>query len=450
MVCSVQATSESNVPAPAPRVYVETYGCSFNVSDGEVMAGLLAREGFVVVDEPAGADAVIVNSCTVKDRTYLDLKKRMSALAGEGSGPAVILAGCAPRVPQQSEHFRGFSQIGPDNLAAVGDVVRASLRGESVVVSKRVHEEARLTLPFRRRNPSIEIVPISKGCLGSCSFCQTVLARGRLRSFPEDQIVSRVEAAVAEGVRHVWLTSQDCGAYGLDCGTNLPRLMRRIARVPGNFRVRVGMANPDLIKLFLPEFVEALAHERFYQFAHIPVQAGSDRVLRDMRRLYTVDDYRRICHALKERMPSLTLATDMIVGFPTETEDDFAATLRLVEELQLPVINRSRFSPRVGTSAARLKLLPSKVVAERSRQLYVQAQAISRADLQTWTDWRGAAWVEELPTTGKAFARNFAYKPIICDGDFEVGQELHVEVDRAEGFHLCGTAGGAASQLLAS
>jgi len=442
-------------------VFIETYGCSFNVSDSEVMAGLLERDGFALADAPAEADCVIINSCTVKDRTYLELQKRVADLTGRRcdaaqTAPAVVLAGCAPRVPQQSKQFAHLPQVGPDNLAAVPSVVRAALAGETPTVLSRTHNEERLTLPTRRRNPAIEIVPISKGCLGSCSFCQTVLARGRLRSFPEEQILQRIEAAVREGVRHVWLTSQDCGAYGLDCGTNLPRLMRRIARLPGDFRVRVGMANPDLIKLFLPEFVEALQHPRFYQFAHIPVQAGSDAVLAAMRRMYSVDDYRRICEALVEAMPQITLATDIIVGFPTEGDADFAATCNLVRDLRLPVVNRSKFSARVGTSAARLKPLPSRDVAERSRALYEIARHVNRAHLDSWVGWRGEAWVEEAAGDGRVLARNLAYLPISidvhgqdarstveltsCGGTAHPGDAISVEMERVDGFHLCASA----------
>ena len=183
-------TIENEAIGRRTKVYLETYGCAFNVSDSEVMAGLLGRDGFEIVNDPANADAAIVNSCTVKDRTFRELEKRLGSFSkradddAEANRPVVILAGCAPRVPAQSEHFSSFSQIGPDNLADISEVVRRSLRGERVTRLERAHDAERLQLPVRRRNPAIEIVPISKGCLGSCTFCQTVLARGRLRSFP--------------------------------------------------------------------------------------------------------------------------------------------------------------------------------------------------------------------------------------------------------------------------
>lgn len=417
------------------RVYVETYGCSFNVSDGEVMIGLLEREGFTIADSPESADAVIVNSCTVKDRTWLELKKRMEYLGNQSA--AVILAGCAPRIPSQSQQLSRWSQVGPNNIVDLPEVVRRTMAGDRLVRTDVRHDESRLQLPTRRRNTLIEILPISKGCLGSCTFCQTVIARGRLKSFPEAQIIEKISTAVSDGVNQVWLTSQDCGAYGLDADTNLPALMRRIAELPGDFIVRIGMANPDLIKLYLDEFADALAHPRFYQFAHIPLQSGSDTVLADMRRMYQVEDFKTICARLRQISPDVTIATDIIVGFPTETDDDFQKTLTAVSEARIPVINRSRFSPRPGTPAAKMTQLPSKIVASRSRALYSLACDIAFADLDKWTNWRGPVAMEEsLGGRNAVLARNYAYKPIVVS-DSQASRGL-ARVSRRERFHLHG------------
>jgi len=184
------------------RVYIETYGCTFNVSDSETMAGLLAAAGFELVASDAEADVVVVNSCIVKDRSYWDLRKRLNGLCEQrkrGGGPVVVLAGCAPRIPAHRREFAALPQLGPDNVASVVEVVERALRGEIVHRTERRPEPACLALPKRRRNPAIEIIPISKGCLGACTFCQTVLARGRLYSFDEERIVEAIRATVLEG-----------------------------------------------------------------------------------------------------------------------------------------------------------------------------------------------------------------------------------------------------------
>jgi len=417
-----------------PRVHIETFGCTFNQSDSEVLAGLLVRAGYDLADSPDSADAVIVNSCTVKDRTLCDVRKRLAHLSGPGR-PAVVLAGCVPRVYQQSREFAAFAQLGPDNLADAPEVVARALRGERVVRVGR-SEAPRLSLPYVRRNPAVEIIPINKGCLGSCTFCQTVIARGRLFSFPEDEILERVARAESTGARIVCLTSQDCGAYGLDRGSNLPRLLRRIADLPGDFRVRLGMANPDLIKLYLDELVDALAHPRFFRFAHVPVQSGSDAVLAAMNRLYTADDFRRIVEALRRRIPDITIATDIITGFPTETAADFEASLALIGDLRIPVVNRSRFSPRPGTRAARLAPLPAAVSRERSRRMATFHRRLAGELLWAQTGRTARVIVESNPRPGVAMARDDAYRPIILRGEFRPGDRLDAHLFAAEGFHL--------------
>jgi threonylcarbamoyladenosine tRNA methylthiotransferase CDKAL1 len=340
-------------------------------------------------------------------------------------------------VPQQSREFAAHAQVGPDSLGCIGEVVARTLAAETVAALRR-DNGARLSLPVRRRHAGIEIIPVSKGCLGSCTFCQTVLARGRLHSFPADEIVARVERAAAEGVRVVWLTSQDCGAYGMDTGTTLPALLARVARVPGDFLVRVGMANPDTLGPRAAEFAEALSHPKFLGFAHIPVQSGSSRVLGDMARMHSADDFRRICDTLRARVPGITIATDIIAGFPTETDADWAETLRLLRDTAPGVVNRSRFSPRPGTRAARLPLLPSQTVSARSREAFELARELTRAHLRTAVGTLQPAHAEDQPKAGVTVFRTRDYRPVVIAGSHRIGADALVSVTGLESFHLCG------------
>lgn len=423
------------------RVYIETYGCTFNASDSEVMAGLLERAGYELVNSPQEADVVILNSCIVKERSYLDLRRRLGEFSSfqnrEGKKPAVVLAGCAAKVPQHSHEFAHLPQIGPDTVGSIVEVVDEALEGRVTHKVERRHSD-RLALPKRRRNPAIEIVPISKGCLGKCTFCQTVLARGRLHSFPEEEIEAAVRAALAEGVRIIWLTSQDCGAYGQDTGSNLPQLLRRLLRIPGQFKIRLGMVNPNWAKLFAEELAEIFAHPRFYRFAHLPLQSGSDTVLRAMRREYSVADVLAICQVLRRQVPDLSIAADVIAGYPTETDEDWAATLDALKQMKPAVVNRSRFSPRPGTAAARLKPLPSRTVAERSRELYYLTATLVGEHLSSRVGKVLEVFVEECPKPNVAVGRGPAYEPIILQGLYAPGTRLSVEVSNVEGFHLQG------------
>ena len=419
------------------RVYIETCGCSYNVSDAEVMTGVLEDAGYAMADSVDSADAVVLNSCTVKEKTFREFRKRVRALAALPSGPAIVIAGCIPRVPQHAGDFAGFARIGPDNLEEIPQAVAAALEGRTVVrVARRAGQ--RLMLPHRRRNRAVEIVPISQGCLGSCTFCQTLIARGRLRSYPVDAIIGRIEDALAQGVRQVWLTSQDAGAYGRDTGTTLPSLLEQIASLPGDFLVRLGMANPDFVKDFAGPLADLLCSPRFYRFLHVPVQSGSDAVLARMGRKYTVRDFVHIVDTVCSRVPDVTLATDVIVGFPGETEADFDATMNLMRLIETPVMNRSRFSPRPGTRAARMEPLPPGVVSSRSKQLNALARDLARKALRRWVGWQGPVMVEDVLRPGVVLARNDAYTPVVVGGAHDPGARLHARVTRVEEFHVCG------------
>jgi threonylcarbamoyladenosine tRNA methylthiotransferase CDKAL1 len=423
--------------APGPRVCIETYGCAYNVSDSETMAGVLENAGYTLADSAESADAVIVNSCTVKDRTFREFVKRVRALSALPSRPAIVIAGCIPRIREHAREFERFAQVGPDTLDEIPAVIAAALEGRSIVRVARKSSQ-RLALPRRRRNKAVEIVPISQGCLGSCTFCQTLIARGRLRSFSADSILRRIEEAVEQGVRQIWLTSQDAGAYGRDVGTSLPSLLQQVASLPGDFVVRLGMANPDFVKGFAGPLADVLRSPRFFRFLHIPVQSGSDSVLARMGRAYTAGEFLEITDAVRARLPEATLATDIIAGFPGETDADFDATVSLVRRIGTPVINRSRFSPRPGTKASRMEPLPAGIVSRRSKQLNALALDLARQALQRWVGWQGTVIVEETLRPGLVLARNDTYTPVIVEGPFESGARLQVRVVCVEDFHVCG------------
>jgi MiaB/RimO family radical SAM methylthiotransferase len=221
-----------------------------------------------------------------------------------------------------------------------------------------------LTAPIAR-------IPINDGCVSSCNFCQTRLARPFLRSYTPKTIMKWVRESVRIGAKEIQLTSMDSGAYGLDIRTDLIRLMEAIAEdesagADGRFLVRLGMINPDHAMRMLPGLVRLLGHERFYKFLHIPVQTGSEKVCREMNRDHSVGDFVRIVRAVRGAMPEATIATDIIVGYPTETEEDFQETIRLLGDIMPDIVNISKFSPRPGTKAKELKQLRNDEVKRRS------------------------------------------------------------------------------------
>jgi len=226
---------------------------------------------------------------------------------------------------------------------------------------------APLDLPKIRKNPLIEIIPINSGCLNQCTYCKTKHARGDLRSYPIKEIVNRAVQVFKAGVVEIWLTSEDTGTYGRDIGSSLPELLLQLVEViPPGSMLRVGMTNPPYILEHLEQMVEIFKHPRVFSFLHVPVQACADAVLLQMKRKYTCEDFLRVVDFLRERVPEMTIATDVICGFPTETVDHFDQTLQVFEKYRFPIVNISQFYPRPGTPAAKMRRVATSEVKRRS------------------------------------------------------------------------------------
>ena len=405
------------------KIKIETYGCALNKADSEVMAGLLIEGGFELGDD---GEVLILNTCTVKTPTERKLIKRLNEL--ENSGKKIIVSGCLPAAdPHVVEKFPKYSFLGT-NVSDVVEAVKNTLRGNRFVKIGR--NDCRLT-PKRRGNPLIEVTPISQGCLGNCTYCIVKKARGELRSYPEDLIIENVKNAVQEGVKEVWLTSQDTGAYGLDSGSNLPHLLQEVSRIPGRFMIRVGMMNPNHTLKFLDELIKAYGNEKIYKFLHIPVQSGDNKVLRDMNRQYTIEDFKEIVGEFRRNIPQVTISTDMIAGFPTEDEEQFQNSLNLINEIKPEILNVSRFWSRPQTKAEEMKQLHGRITKERSRKLFSVFRDTALEKNKSWIGWRGKALVSERGKTGGFCARNFAYKPIILKEENILGEFVDVKITDA-------------------
>jgi threonylcarbamoyladenosine tRNA methylthiotransferase CDKAL1 len=367
-------------------VFMKTQGCAHNVSDGEYMAGLLASYGYEITEEWSdNVDVFLFNSCTVKGPSQ-DSFLNMVARAKQ-SGAPVVVAGCVPQGEPGRDDFEGVSIIGTQQIHRVVEVVEEAVSGNTV---KLLGQSARpaLELPKIRRNALVEIVPISMGCLNRCTYCKTKHARGDLVSYPMQSIVSRVETVVREGVREVWLSSEDTGAYGKDIDVPLPKLLDAIVdAIPDGVMLRIGMTNPPHIIEHMQGVARVLNHPRVFKFLHIPVQCGSNKVLEDMKREYTRNDFEKLADYLLANVPGITIATDVICGFPTETEEDFQETMQLLDKYKFPVVNIAQFYPRPGTVAAKLKKLQGHVVKDRSRRV--------TSHFHSYSTWDGLVGTEQ-------------------------------------------------------
>lgn len=365
--------SGSNIPGLG-RVYVRTWGCAHNSSDSEYMAGQLASYGYDIVDKKEEADLWLLNSCTVKSPAEHHLRNEINSAFDLGK--KVVVAGCVSQGAPRSEFLAGLSIVGVQQIDRVVEVVEETLRGNSVrlLATKKMGKKrlggASLQLPKIRRNPLIEIISINTGCLNQCTYCKTKHARGELASYSIEELVARAEQSFEEGVVELWLTSEDTGAYGRDIGTTLPELLRRLVDVvPQGCKLRLGMTNPPYILDHLKEMAEILQHPRVYRFLHVPVQSGSDNVLWDMKREYTREQFCTVADTLKTSVPGLTIATDIICGYPTETDEDFQQTMSLCEHYRFPSLFINQYFPRPGTPAAKLPRIHPKEVKQRTKQL---------------------------------------------------------------------------------
>lgn len=351
------------------NVYVKTWGCAHNNSDGEYMAGMLASQGYTIIDSKDRADVWLLNSCTVKNPSQDVFINEVKE--GRERKVPVIVAGCVPQGQPNNRDLDGLSMIGVQQIDRVVEVVEQALQGNSVQLMGHTKSAgAKLNLPKIRKNKLIEIIPINTGCLNQCTYCKTKHARGDLRSYPVDEIVDRCRQVVSEGIVEIWLTSEDTGTYGRDIGTSLPALLWKIVDVlPDGVMLRVGMTNPPYILEHLDEMVKILQQPCVYAFLHVPVQACSNRVLYDMKRQYTCEEFCRVVDALCGGVPLMTIATDVICGFPTETEEDFEETIEIFKQYQFPVVNISQFYPRQGTPAARMPRVKTAEVKRRSREM---------------------------------------------------------------------------------
>ena len=379
-------------------VHVKTFGCSHNVSDSEFMAGQLGAYGYEVSDDPDAADVWVVNTCTVKNPSQSAMNTTIAK--AKRADKRLVVAGCVPQGDKNARELDGLSVVGVTQIDRIVEVVERTLEGHAVRLLEKKALPS-LDLPKVRRNSHVEILPLSTGCLGACTYCKTKHARGDLGSYAPEALAARVATAVAEGVTEIWLSSEDTGAYGIDLGTDVTRLFRDLTialPTDGSCMLRLGMTNPPYILAHLPAVAEAMRHPSVYAFLHVPVQAGSDVVLNRMRREYTVAEFEEVCDYLLAAVPDITIATDIICGFPGETDEDWNRTMALCRKYNFREVHISQFYPRPGTPAARMKRVDTKEVKRRSRELTAYVESYSPHAHLLHTTQR--VWVTDVAKDG--------------------------------------------------
>ena len=430
-----------------PTLYLETYGCQMNVADTELIVGTLAVHGYARVASPDAADLILLNTCAIREHAESRVLGRLSDLARYKAGrPGVRLGvtGCMAQHLRQTLRERAPHVdllVGPDGYRALPGLLEAD-GGDPHVALRLGGDETYADLPVARQPGVRAWVTAMRGCDRFCTFCIVPFVRGRERSLPGAVLLEQVRHAVAGGAREIVFLGQTVNAYRHD-GWDFARLLGEAAAVPGVARIRFTSPHPAEMS---PALIDAMAGcAAVMPQLHLPVQSGSDRVLERMGRDYTAAEYEALVARLRERVPGLALSTDVIVGFPGEDDDDFAATEALLGRVRYDSAFLFKYSRREGTRAwtwddgvpeaektrrlERLIALQESISAERNRALVGSEVEV----LVEGPARRPDGWV-----TGKS--RDF--RTVVLPGPAEAGTLVRVRVDAATSHTLSGRAEG--------
>jgi tRNA-2-methylthio-N6-dimethylallyladenosine synthase len=428
-----------------PTVYVETYGCQMNVSDSELMLGKLASAGYVPVEQPDGADVILVNTCAIRDHAEQRVIGRLGELKRHMKPDTVMgVTGCmAQRLgPTLLEKARHVSLVvGPDGYRALPALVDGARRGERAIATTFDLEEHYEDFAPRRFDKVKAWIPVQRGCDYRCTYCIVPTTRGSERSRRLDDVIREVEGVVADGMSEVVLLGQTVNSYN-DGKHDFADLLRRVGSVSGVKRVRFTSPHPND---FSERVIAALGEvPTVCEHVHLPMQSGSTRTLKRMLRRYSREEYLACVERLRAAVPGLALTTDVIVGFPGETEEDFAETLSAVEAVGFVDAYTFIFSPRDGTPATRLPAelaVPDEVASERLQRLVSLVRSGARARNLGLLGTRHEVLVEREAKRGEAMlmTRTRDFKTVLVPGDVSMlGKYLNVELTGTTGSTFTG------------
>lgn len=406
------------------RYYVESYGCTMNRGEGRELAEDLASLGFEEASSVDDADMVVLNTCTVVETTEKHMLSRIADLRSKGK--EIVVTGCMAKAQPNRIEIRlpDAPIIPPEDYGTFKERMQGRYGIQGCATSVDFGSEA--------------ILPIAQGCLGNCSYCITKVARGDLRSYSPDRLLHRYGSFLEHGTREILVTAQDTAAYGQDIGTTLPELLRSMLSREGDYRLRIGMADPQSVFRVQEDLCELMDDERIYRFLHIPVQSGSDDVLRRMRRKYTVEKFFELVDYLRAAVPDISIATDLICGFPGESDEDHAKSVELVKTLRGDTVNITRFSSRPGTDAAKMEQVHGRISAKRSAELTMVKNSTELDVNNALVDRTFGALATEKGKEGTILRTN-SYRPVVVRDDIPLGTFTDVTVTEARPTYLMGT-----------
>ncbi|MBP2172917.1 tRNA (N(6)-L-threonylcarbamoyladenosine(37)-C(2))-methylthiotransferase [Methanococcus voltae] len=390
------------------NVHLEGYGCTLNTSDTEIIKNSMIEQGFNVytgdfkISDSENINLVVINTCIVRQETEHKMISKIKKY--KESGKKVVVAGCLAKALSKKIEGLYDALIMPREAHLSGEIVKAVFEGKDYqnivktsvnTIDNKLNYLAKDNTDnthnkVNSSNNLIMALPICEGCLGNCTYCIVKVARGNLISYEPKNIVKKSEELLKSGTKCLLVTAQDTACYGFDRDDNyrLPNLINDIVNNKNlidntdenktyNFGVRIGMMHANYANSFIDDLIETYSNEKVTKFLHLPIQSGDNEVLKDMNRGYTVDEFISVLDEFKHKVKDLNFTTDIIVGFPTESEEAFENTLEVLKQIKPDFTHGAKYSQRKYTVAGRMKQIDTKIRKERSEILNKLRREIS-------------------------------------------------------------------------
>ena len=444
-----QLRSVLNTFSHTPRAHVQSFGCQLNFCDGEKYKGILQDLGYELTDQPEEADVILFNACAVRAHAESRVIGRLGALKPIKEQNPRLIVGLCGCMAEEAEVRTLLKKSYPFVKLVLGAGAMERLPESLLAVyqGEKHHEELAFaglpdeSLPTVRDSVFQASVPVMYGCNNFCTYCIVPYVRGRERSRTPEAIEQEVRGLIENGCKEILLLGQNVNSYGrgLEQEINFPELLRRLDAIPGDYFIRFMSSHP---KDATPELIDSmLASQHIEHHLHLPFQSGSDRVLKEMNRHYTIAKYLELIHYARAKSPDFGFSSDLIVGFPTETDADFEETMRIIEEVKYDNLYTFIYSPRKGTPAAEMPFVSTEAqIKARMERLLTRQREISEQFNARFLGKQVRFLAEKRnPETGLLLGKTREGLVLEAPGtDEQVGRLLHVTVTGVKNWALSG------------
>ena len=428
-------------------IYIETYGCAANQNNSEILAGILRSSGYQITNNEQIAEIIILNSCVVKGKTENKILRRIQDLGRTYPNKIIIIAGCITETnsKQLKQLNSNLLLLGTHHFKDITNLIKYHNNSQLTIPKQKQllsdNNEVKLLTPKIPNNKLISITQISEGCDGACTYCKTRLAKGKLFSYPEKEILKSIENDLSQGAKEVWITSQDCANYNMDKGEQaLPQLLEKILSLKHRFKLRLGMSDPNNVYPIIDKLIKVYSHPKMYKFLHIPIQSASNNVLKDMNRSYNLKTVEQIILSFRKEIPNITIATDIIIGYPTEKKQDFQKSLNFIKQFKPDVFNLSKMSIHKGTPAEKLKPLPISIINKRTTKIMKAHQETAKQNKQKFLNKTTKVFVNKKLEGNLFEARDNNYNIVLIKSNDKsiLGKNVEVIIKQVGVHHMIG------------